>query len=86
MSDWTGFLQTDEYRQYRKQQALLIAKLIKSEVEKAVFKNDIIKSILRFPEQLTTDEGVRANLENQLLEDIGNIVKYLMRDALRESE
>lgn len=95
MSDWTGLFNSDDFRAYRKKQAELGAFLIKRSVKNALWGNpaatqemkgqlDTIMAFLKLPETLTEDEGTKANLEQQLQDDLNNITKYLMREALRE--
>lgn len=94
MTDWNQLFQSDEFRAYRKRQAREIARVIEHSVRQVVSngnaghideirgKTSVINAILKLPEALTGDEGVLQQLETQLAEDIGNITKYLMREAL----
>jgi hypothetical protein len=95
MSDWKTLFQSGDFRNYRRRQAEVIGRLISHNVRQATSGEakglgelkgqlDVIRDLLCLPMSLTQDEGLLANLQLQLEEDIAHITTYLMREALRE--
>lgn len=95
--DWNSFLRSDEFREYRKRQMLLIAKNIKSISAKLATKSDpelsklngkleMIHLFLRFPESLTDSKELQEVLRLQLDDDINGITQSLLRETLRDDK
>ena len=95
MSDWSAFFRTDEFRQYRKRQVQKVAKVIERDCYGAITGNGgvrdldringaltMAKELLRLPEELTRDEKLRDLLEVQMMEDMGNLTTFLIRQRV----
>lgn len=95
MTDWSNFLKTNEFRDYRKKQVEAIAISIENLLYKTVIGPEgvetinnidgqlsMAKTLLKLPEQLTKDGELSELLEIQLIEDIANLTKALMRQRL----
>jgi len=90
MSDWNGFLKSNEFRDYRKKQVEMVAEVLNGKFagivigmgsELAVTKGqmDMAKRFLELPETLTEDAGTLEYLDMQLTEDMANLTRMLMR-------
>jgi hypothetical protein len=92
MTDWNGFLRTDAFRDYRKKVIEKVSEEIETILYKTVIGSDgadtlkelkgqmkMVRTVLKIPNDLTTDEQVLAQLDTQLAEDMANLTKYLMR-------
>ena len=96
MTDWNSFLQSDDFRAYRRKQAESIADLVHHYANQAVAGNpeplaelqgalSVISTLVGLPYALTGDEGIKENLDRQYQEDLAHIVKYLIRShTIRE--
>ena len=95
MTDWNHFFKQEEFRQYRKQQARLVSRIINSHMSRLVIgrganinelngQMSMAKHLLELPEQLTKDEGVRTLLTQQLEEDIADMTRYLIKHRVEE--
>lgn len=93
MTDWAGFLQSNEFRDYRKKQIECVAEalnkklrstIIGSKAEYAEIRGqmDMAKRLLRLPYSLSNSEKVRGVLDMQEAEDMANITRHLMRKML----
>ena len=97
MTDWNEFLQSDDFKAYRRKQAERIAEIIHYCANQATMGNpaslaelkgnlEIVSSIMGLPYTLTGDEGIKENLDRQYQEDLAHIVKYLIRTNIIREE
>lgn len=95
MSDWTGFLRSDDFRAYRKKQAEAVAGLLQrlafqtlsnGQVEPAELRGmmKIINLLVNLPKELTKDKKTLELLSGQMTEDTATIAQYLIRCATTE--
>jgi len=95
MTDWNTFLQTVEFRSYRKKQAELIAVYVEGQSRQLMNGGNSSESIasmngalkmagmmLDLPERLIKDPKIMESLKHHKQEDIAELSQYLIRRAL----
>lgn len=99
MSDWSAFFQLPEWRQYRKRQVEKVGKIIEEylyggitgrkgtrNIEAMDGALKMARDLLRLPEELARNEKIRELLDLQLVEDMGNLSKFLIRNRVNADE
>jgi hypothetical protein len=86
MSDWSGFFKTDAFRDYRKKQVECVGKMLWDKLNKTEVKEQMAmaKALLKLPETMVNDNDLREYLEMQLVEDMANLTRYLMRRFIND--
>lgn len=95
MTDWSAFLQLDEFRAYRKKQAEILAAYVEGQSRRLLNSGnsaEVIASLdgamhmaglmLDLPERLVKDPGVMENLIQQKHEYIAELSQYLIRRSI----
>lgn len=95
MADWSEFFRSTEFKQYRKEQARAVSRLLHSLVESAVRggQSDLARVqgimqtanlFLKLPETLTDDPELTNSLKHQFEVDAAGITRYLVEVAYRD--
>ncbi len=95
MSDWSSFLKSNEFRDYRKKQVEMVAEVLNkkysatvvgsgSDISETKGQMDMAERMLRLPSTLTHDKKTLEFLDMQMVEDMANLTRYLMRKAMTE--
>lgn len=92
MTDWNTFLQSTEFKAYRKKQieqvGMHVEALSRQLIGGSVPADNIAamngamhmaRLFIDLPEKLTKDEGVIANLRTQKAEDMATLAQFLIR-------
>ena len=98
MADWNALFRTDAFRDYRRRQVECVAEILNDQISATVNGNasaalDQIKgqmamarTLIRLPEEIVKDEETREILDLQLVEDMANLTKFLLRKHINAEE